>query len=145
MIPKPNRPSCVSSGIPYTQLATRMEARQCKCLWFQSFFAHHHVVLFCASLEVCFPRLAKSFTGILESGLVDLAIALDDINLSSNAVGKCGDLPGALVPAYCSSATVESLDKNDSLVEVMAKPFVSALSLSALHPCSKMGDPLFVK
>ncbi len=68
------------------------------------------------SLGVRFPRLAKSLTGSFESGLINLALALDDVNLMSSAVGECGDLPCVLVPAHCSGMMVESLDKDDSLV-----------------------------
>jgi hypothetical protein len=45
-----------------------------------------------------------------------LAIALDDVNLASGAVGKQGDLPGALVPAHCHGTMVEPFNKDDSLV-----------------------------
>jgi hypothetical protein len=68
------------------------------------------------SLGVRFPRLAKSLTRSFESGLVHFAVALDDVTLTSSAVGECGDLPCALVPAHCSGAMVESLNKDVGLV-----------------------------
>jgi hypothetical protein len=68
----------------------------------------------------CFPQvwesIAEPLTRRLESGLVDLAIALDDVNLAYGAVGKQGDLPGALVPAYCHGTTLECFDKDYGLV-----------------------------
>jgi hypothetical protein len=62
------------------------------------------------------PRLAEPLTCKFESGLVDLAIALDDVDLASDAVGKLGDLLGALVPAHCCGTMVERFDEDDSLV-----------------------------
>ncbi len=38
MIPKAQPPLCIL-WYPFTQLATRMEAGRCKCIWFQSSFA----------------------------------------------------------------------------------------------------------
>ncbi len=52
-----------------------------------------------------------------------MAIALDDVNLASGAVGKQGDLPGALVPAHCCGTTVERFDKDDGLVARLGNPF----------------------
>ncbi len=72
--------------------------------------------MLCASLAIDFPGLAKPHTCRFESGLVDLAIALDDADWMSGAVGKRGDLPGALVPAYHCGAMVEHLTKVDGLV-----------------------------
>jgi hypothetical protein len=45
-----------------------------------------------------------------------LAITLDDVNLVTGAVGKQGDLPGALVAALCRGTTVERFNKDDGLV-----------------------------
>ncbi len=91
------------------------------------------------SLGVRFPRLAKSLTGSLESGLVDLAIALDNVNLTSSAVGECGDLPRALFPAHCSSAMVESLNKDDGLVGVHGKAISKCLVIECFAPLLKNG------
>jgi hypothetical protein len=62
------------------------------------------------------PRLAEPLTCKFKSGLVNLAIALDDIDLASGAVGKRGDLPGALVLAHRPGTMVERFDKDDGLV-----------------------------
>ncbi len=98
------------------------------------------IMLFlCASLGVQFPRLAKCLTGSLESGLVDLAVALDDVDLTSSAVGECGDLPRALVPAHRSSATVESLDKDDGLVGGHGKAIGESLVVECFAPLLENG------
>ncbi len=95
-----------------------------------------------ASLGIRLPRLAKSLTRSLESGLIDLAVAFDDVNLTSSAAGERGDLPRALIPAHRSGAMVESFNEDD----LMATPLLrSALLLSALHSCSIMANPHFVK
>jgi hypothetical protein len=97
------------------------------------------------SLGIQLPGLAKSLTPSLESCLINLAIAFDDVDLTSSTVGERSDLPCALIPAHCSDVTVKSLDKDDDLVRDHGKASVSALPSSALHPCSKMADPLFVE
>ncbi len=74
-----------------------------------------------------------------------MTVALDDVDLTSSAVGECGNLPCALIPAHCSDTTVEGFNKVTVWFGVMAKPLVSVLLLSALHPCSKMADTLFVE
>ncbi len=63
------------------------------------------------------PRLAEPLTCRLESGLVDLAINFDDVDLATGAVGKGGNLHCALVPAHRSGKMVERFDENDCLVE----------------------------
>jgi hypothetical protein len=78
--------------------------------------AHHCVILLCAGLGIDSPRLAKPLTRRLESGLVDLDITFDDVNLASGTVGKQGDLPGTLVPAHHRGTMVERFDKDDGLV-----------------------------
>jgi hypothetical protein len=78
--------------------------------------AHHCVILLNMGLGIDSPRLAEPLTCRLESGLVNLAIALDDVNLASSAVAKRGDLPGALVPAHRRGTTVEHFDEDDGLV-----------------------------
>ncbi len=50
--------------------------------------AHHRVILLCVGLGMDSPRLAEPLTCRLESGLVDLAITFDDVNLATGAVGK---------------------------------------------------------
>ncbi len=62
------------------------------------------------------PRLAEPLTCKFESGLIDLAIALDDVDLASGAVGKQADLPGTLVPAHRHGKTVERFHKDYGLV-----------------------------
>ncbi len=101
--------------------------------------AYHHVVLLCMSLGVRFPRLAKSLTGSLESGLVDLAVALDDVDLTSGAVGEHGDLPCALVPAHRSSASAESLDKDDGFVGGHGKAIGKCLVVECFAPLLENG------
>ncbi len=91
------------------------------------------------SLGVWFPRLAKSLTGSLESGLVNLAVALDDINLTSTAVGECGDLPGALVLAHHSSRTVESFNKYDGLVKGHGKAISKCIVVDSFAPLLENG------
>ncbi len=93
--------------------------------------------MFFTSLGVWFPRLAKFLTGSLESGLVDLTIALNDVDLTSSAVGERGDLPRALVPAHRSSAIVESLDKDDGLVRVHGKAIGKCLAIECFAPLLK--------
>jgi hypothetical protein len=63
-----------------------------------------------------FSRLAKPLTRRLESGLANMAVALDDVDLTSGAVGECGDLSGPLVPAQHCGTMVERLNKDDGLV-----------------------------
>ncbi len=64
-----------------------------------------------------FLRLAKPHTCRFDSGLEDLAIAHDDVDLMSSTVSKRrGDLPGALVPAHCHGAMVERFNEDDGLV-----------------------------
>ncbi len=97
------------------------------------------------SLGISFPRLAKPHTRRFESGLIDLAVDLDDVDLTSGAVGKCGDLPDVwfqpIVVAQWWNASMLMM----VWLGVMAKPLVSALLSSALHSCSKMADLCFVK
>jgi hypothetical protein len=61
-------------------------------------------------------QAAKSLTCSFESGLVDLAVAFNDVDLMSNAVGKRGVLLCALIPAHGRGTMVESLNKDDGLV-----------------------------
>jgi hypothetical protein len=72
-------------------------------------------------------------------------MVLDDVNLTSSAVGECGDLFCALVQAHCSGMVEEGFIKDDGVVGGHGKAFISALLSSALHPCSKMADPLFIE
>ncbi len=101
--------------------------------------AHLHVVLLCVSLGVWFPRLAKPLAGSLESGLVDLAVALDDVDLMSSAVGEHGDLSCALVPANCSGMMVESLNKDDGLVRGHGKAIGKCHVVKCFAPLLKNG------
>jgi hypothetical protein len=91
------------------------------------------------SLGVRLPRLAKSLTSSLENGLVDLAVALDDVKLTSGAVGEHGDLPCALVLAHRSSATVESLDEDDSFVGGHSKAIGKYLVVECFAPLLENG------
>ncbi len=112
------------------------------CICHLRFFqanAHHLVVLSCASLGVRLPRLAKSLTHSLESGLVDLAVALNDVDLMSSAVGERGDLPCALVPAHCSGAMVQNLDEDDHLVRGHGKAIGKCLDVECFAPLLKNG------
>jgi len=63
-----------------------------------------------------FPRLAESLTLRFESGLINLAITFDDVNLATGAVGKRGNLHCALVPAHRCGVMVECFDEDDGLV-----------------------------
>jgi hypothetical protein len=62
------------------------------------------------------PRLTESLTCRLESGLIDSAITFDDVNLATGAVGKQGNLHGALVLGYCRGTMVERFNGNNGLV-----------------------------
>jgi hypothetical protein len=79
----------------------------------------------------------KNFTHRFESGLIDLAVALDDVDLTSGAGGKCSDLSGALVPAHHCSATVECLNKYDSLVGGHGKAIDKCLVIQCFAPLLK--------
>jgi hypothetical protein len=72
-----------------------------------------------------------------------LAIALDDVDLASSAVGKQGDLPGALIPAHHCWATVEGFDKDDCLVGGHAKAIGKCFVGECFAPLLKNGSPLF--
>jgi hypothetical protein len=74
-----------------------------------------------------------------EHYLVDLAVSLDDVNLASNAVGECGDLPCALAPAHCSGGMVESFNKDDSLVGGHGKAMGKCLVVECFAPLLKNG------
>jgi hypothetical protein len=78
--------------------------------------AHHRVVLLCARLSISLSGLAKSLTCSLQGGLINLAIAFDDVNGYTRAVSEGGDLFGALVPTHHSGATEEGLGEDDGLV-----------------------------
>jgi hypothetical protein len=89
------------------------------------------------SLGIGLPRLAKPHNRRFKSGLVDLAIALDDVDLTSSAVGKHGDLPGALVPAHCHGRTVEHFNKDDCLVRGHGKAIGKGLAVKCFAPLLK--------
>jgi hypothetical protein len=74
-----------------------------------------------------------------EIGLVDLAVALYDVNWTSGAVGESGDLSCALVPAHRSGATVEGLDEDDSLVGGHGKAIGKCLIIKCFSPMLKNG------
>jgi hypothetical protein len=95
--------------------------------------------LLCAGLEIDSPKLAKPLTCRLESGLINLAIALDDVDLMSGAVGKQGDLPGALVPAHHCGGTVECLNEDDGLVGGHGKAIGKCLVVECLAPLLEYG------
>jgi hypothetical protein len=99
--------------------------------------ANHQVILFCTSLGVRLPRLVKSITCKFESGFVNLAISLDDVNWASSSVGKSGDLLGALVPAHGSGRAVEGLDKDGGLVGGHGKAIVKCLDIKCFAPLLK--------
>jgi hypothetical protein len=101
--------------------------------------SHHCVVLLHMGLGINSPRLAKPLTRSLESGLINLAIALNDVNLMFGAVGKQGDLSGALVPAHRRGAMVERLYKNDGLVGGHSKTIGKCLVVECLAPLLKNG------
>jgi hypothetical protein len=68
-----------------------------------------------------------------------LAVALDDVNLTSDAVGERGDLPGALVPAHCCCAMVERLNEDDSVVGGNSKAIGKCLVVECFAPLLKNG------
>jgi hypothetical protein len=98
------------------------------------------------SLGVWLLRLEKSLTRTFESGLVNSAIAFDDVNLTSSAVGERDNLPCALILAHPREVQRwKASTKMTVWLEVMAKLSGSALLLSAFHPCSKIADPPFIE
>jgi hypothetical protein len=98
-------------------------------------------VIFCFAgvWETGCPGLQKSLTRSFESGLIDLAVAFDDVNLTSSAVGERGDLPCALIPAHCSGTTVESFNNDDSLVGGHGKPIGKCRLVKCFAPLLKNG------
>jgi hypothetical protein len=90
--------------------------------------AHHCVILLCLRFGIDLAGLAKPLTCSLQRGLVDLAIAFDDVNVYTRAVGEDGDLLGALVLSHCSGAIEDGLGEDDGLtsghVETIGKSHV---------------------
>ncbi len=78
--------------------------------------AHHCAVLLCARLGISLSGLAKSLTRSFQGDLINLAIAFDDVDGYTRAVGEGGDFFGALVPTHCSGVTEEGLDEYDGLI-----------------------------
>ena len=78
--------------------------------------AHHRVVLLRSRLGISLSGLAKSLTRSFQGGLVDLAIAFNDVDGYTRAVSEGGDLLGALVPTHRSGATEEGLGEHDGLI-----------------------------
>ena len=75
------------------------------------------IVLFCfardsASASPALQNLSHS----LQGGLIDLAIAFDDVDGYTRAVSEGGDLFGALVPTHRSGATEEGLGEDNGLI-----------------------------
>ena len=91
-----------------------------------------------------FPRLAESLTLRFESGLVNLAITFDDVDLAAGAIGKRDNLHGALVPAHCCGTTVECFDKDDGLIGGHGKAVGKCLVIKWFASLLKIVDPLFV-
>jgi hypothetical protein len=87
--------------------------------------------LYCSILHesghLAAPRLAKSLTCSFESGLVDLAVALDDSNRLTSTVDKCGDLLGPFNPVHCGGVAMESFDKYNTLVGCHGEPIGECL------------------
>jgi hypothetical protein len=73
-----------------------------------------------------------------------LAVALDDVNLTSSAVSERGDLPCALISSHHSGAMVESLDKEDGLVGGHGKAISKCLVAECLAPLLKKWLTLFL-
>ncbi len=71
--------------------------------------------------------------------------ALDDVNLTSSAVGERGDLPCTFVLAHHSNTRVESLNKDDGLVGGHGKAISKCLVIECFAPLLEMADSLFVK
>jgi hypothetical protein len=99
------------------------------------------IVLFCFTqvwASSC-PGLQNYLTRSLESGLVDLAVAFDDVNLTSSTVDERGDLPCALILAHCSGVMVESINKDDGLVGGHGKAIGKCLVVKCFTPLLKNG------
>ncbi len=68
-----------------------------------------------STLCVRLPRLAETLTASLEGGLIDLAVAFDDINGLAVSIVVGGDLHGASVPSHCSSTMGEGFHEDHHL------------------------------
>jgi hypothetical protein len=85
-----------------------------------------------STLCVCLPRLAETFTASLEGGLIDLAVAFDDINGLSVSIVVGGDLNGASVPSHRSSTTGEGFDEDHGLAWGHPETFGESFVLKCL-------------
>ncbi len=77
---------------------------------------HHHFVLLGMTFGIHLTCLAKSLASNLQGCFIDLPVALNEIYLSSTAVGKGSDFLGALVPSHCSGAMRDCFDEDHRLV-----------------------------
>jgi hypothetical protein len=105
--------------------------------------AHHRVILLCMGLGMDSPRLAKPLTCRLESGLVNLAITFDDVDLATKSVRKLGNLHCALVPVHCSGTMVECFNEDDGLVGGHGKAIGKCLVIRWFASLLKNGLPSF--
>jgi hypothetical protein len=99
-----------------------------------------------ARLGIGLASLTESLTRYFEGGLVNLATTLDDVD--GPVLALLLKVVICLLPWFQPIAVVQqwkALTKMMVWLGVLAKPMVSALLLSALHPWSKMAYPLFVE
>ncbi len=76
-----------------------------------------------------------------KSGLIDLAINFDDVDLATGAVGKWGNLHGSLVPAHHSGTRVERFNENDGLVGGHGKAVGKCLVIKQFASLLENGRP----
>ncbi len=93
---------------------------------------HHMVVLSCSSLKICPPCLAEHVTAHLEGGFVDLAKALDNVNMNASSVLERGDALGTLFSSHDGAAIFKDLDKCSGQHRGHRKPLVLSELLASL-------------
>ena len=77
-------------------------------------------------------NLAENFAAGAKSGLVNLAITLDDLDDDTVLVGELGDVLIALVPSHDGAAIVECLDERHGGGGSHREPFVFGEFIAAL-------------
>jgi hypothetical protein len=94
-------------------------------------------------LGIDFAGLAKSLTHSLQRGLVNLAIAFDDVNSCTRAVSEGGDLLGALVPTHHSGVIEEGLSEHDGLIGGVEAILTRCQTLTGKINCRYNSNILF--
>ncbi len=85
------------------------------------------IVLFCLArlLVLALPALQKceTFTGSPEGHLINLTVALDDVDGITVPVCKGSNAIGTGIPAHLGGALLERFDEGDSLIESHVETF----------------------